>query len=70
MEQVAYDYSQHETEHKDKIVTKTTLYDLIKAINDDLPEEEDHVVTEIILDLLDKERIRLLNHNAELAIYW
>lgn len=70
MAQVAYDYSEYETGDKEMTVTETTLYDLVKAVSDEVETEGDYIIAEIVLGLLDKGSVRFLNHDAELAIYW
>jgi hypothetical protein len=49
---------------------ETTLFDLVEAINEEVGPEEDHLVSEIVLDLLDRGRIRFLNPKGEIALFW
>ena len=46
----------------------TTLYDLIEAICEETDPDDDSLVADIIVDLLNKGRIKFLNPMGELAI--
>ena len=65
MQQVARAYSALEQTHSES----TTLRELIEAINEEVPPEKDHLVAQIVLDLLDTGRIKFINPMGELALF-
>lgn len=48
----------------------TTLRDLIGAIQEEVEPEEDHLIAEVVLDLVDTGRIRFLNPKGDIALLW
>lgn len=48
----------------------TTLRDLIGAIQEEVEPEEDHLIAEVVLDLVETGRIRFLNPKGDIALLW
>ena len=48
----------------------TTLRDLIRAIQEGVEPEEDHLVAKVVLDLLETGRIRFLKPKGDIALLW
>ena len=46
-------------EHPETVTVKTTLYDLIQAVNEEIDPVEDWLVSEIVVDLLGADQIKL-----------
>ena len=61
MEALAHDLYTKETIHTELSVIETTWSDLIRAINEEVEPEEDWLVAEVVLDLINKGRIRFLD---------
>ena len=47
---------------------RTTLYELIEAICEEVPPEEDWVVNEVVLHLLRTGQIRFVGHHQEFRV--
>jgi hypothetical protein len=47
-------------EHE-SVIIKTTLYDLIEAINNEVPPEEEALVVAAVIDLFKSGRVRFLS---------
>jgi hypothetical protein len=39
---------------------RTTLYELVKSVSEEVPEEEDHLVAQVITQLLQGKRVKFL----------
>lgn len=48
----------------------TTLRDLVEVIEDEVGTEEDPLVAEIILDLIETDRIRFMDPRGAVKILW
>jgi hypothetical protein len=48
---------------------KTTLYELIGAINEEIPPEDDWLVTDVVLHLLNNPSVKLLKRPNGDALY-
>ena len=70
MEQLAHDFSTLEPAQPELATIKTTLGELIGAINEEVEPEEDHLVAEAVLHMLETGRIKFLNPTGELSLVW
>jgi hypothetical protein len=70
MEQLAEMWMTSELAEPEVTAIETTLYDLVEAINEEVGPEEDHLVSEIVLDLLDRGRIRFLDPKGKVEFLW
>lgn len=70
MQQVAEVVTTSESAEPGFTTIETTLYDLVEVLNEEVGSEEDHLVSEIVLDLLDRGRIRFLNPKGEVELLW
>jgi hypothetical protein len=70
MQQTQHAYSRLEPAQSDLAIISTTLGELIEAIDEVVEPDEDHLVTEVVLHLLDTGRIRFLNPKGELELLW
>jgi hypothetical protein len=55
-------------EHSVLTTIKTTLYDLIEAIIEEVNLGENRLVAETVLDLLDRGKIRFVDSNGEMVL--
>ena len=70
MEQLAHDFSTLEPAQPELATIKTTLGELIGAINEEVELEEDHLVAEAVLHMLETGRIKFPNPTGELSLVW
>ena len=57
-------------EETDNSAIMTTLRDLVEVIEDEVGPEEDPLVAEIILDLIETDRIRFMDPRGAVKILW
>ena len=60
MEAIAQDFYMKESLHPNRATIHVTLYELIEAINEEVDQGEDWLVTEVILDLFNNKQIRFM----------
>ena len=60
MEAIAQDFDMKESLHSDRPTIHLTLYELIEAINEEVDQGEDWLVTEVILDMFNNKQIRFM----------
>ena len=57
-------------EESDNSAIMTTLRDLVEVIEEEVGPEEDPLVAEIILDLIETDRIRFMDPRGAVKILW
>jgi hypothetical protein len=67
MQQKAQAFPIGEQLYPETMIIKTTLYELIEAISEEVEPAEDQLVTDVVLDLFDSGRIRCLNSKEEFS---
>jgi hypothetical protein len=70
MQQTARAFQLLDPAHPEATTITTTLRDLIGAIQEEVEPEEDHLVADVVLDLVESGRIRFLNPKGDLALLW
>jgi hypothetical protein len=70
MQQIPHAYSRPEPVQSELATITTTLGELIEAIDEEVEPEEDHLVAEVVLQLLETGQIRFLNPRGELELLW
>jgi len=58
MQAISQTFHSAESENLPSTSVKTTLYELIEAISEEVPPEEDDLVTEVVLHLFDSGKIK------------
>ena len=67
MQSTALNITQEESENT---AVMTTLRDLVEVIEDEVGPEEDPLIAEIILDLIETDRIRFTDPRGAVKILW
>ena len=57
-------------EESDNSAIMTTLRDLVEVIEEEVGPDEDPLVAEIILDLIETDRIRVMDPRGAVKILW
>jgi len=70
MQQLAHAFSTLEPAQPELATVSTTLGELIEAVNEEVEPEDDHLVSEVVLHLLEARRIKFQNPMGELALLW
>jgi len=68
MEQMAHIFPTSEPKYMGLTKIQTNLHDLIEAISEEMETGEDRLVAEIVLDMLEAERIKFSNPTGKLTI--
>ncbi len=66
MQAMAQSISTVASTYWESTTTKTTLYELIEAISEELQPGEEHLVSTIVLHLFDTRRIKFLGNPEEI----
>ena len=65
MQSLSYDYYAVDSPQQGTTSVKTTLYELIETIHEVIPQEDDRLIPEIVLDLIESECMRFLTSIRE-----
>lgn len=68
MQSLAYDYYAVYSAQQRTTTVKTTLYELIETIHEVIPQGDDRLIPEIVLDLIVSGRMRFLTSLRECAL--